>query len=100
MVWDTPAEQGARYNNMPNIVKGMQGYYGDVLPRRFKKVVPEAKIGEHEVLKPIKPEDEAGSAKRPGFEMTPELIERVRKGFPAYRDGGEVENALTLARSL
>ena len=100
VVWDTPAEQGARYNNMPNIVKGMQGYYGDVLPRRFKKVVPDIKLGEHEVMKPITPDDEAGFAKRPGFEMTPELIERVRKGFPAYRDGGEVDDALALARSL
>lgn len=206
VVWDTPAEQGARYSNLPNIVKGMQGYYGDVLPRRFKKVVPEAKLGEHEVGMPNRPitrfdvdkwfedvvdpkilqqynearkrmpdatpegwlkaadlyddfivshaynlghdypgkgiftqplgdgkyivydenrvigtfdsPEEAAAAsktlakdkaekalglnppKRPGFEMTPELIERVRKGFPAYRDGGEVDDALAVARGL
>jgi hypothetical protein len=204
VVWDTPAEQARRYMNLPKIVKGMEGYYGDVLPRRFKKVVPEAKLGEHQVgqvrnaydkdsvaefvtgaatteehkkftdlikegmnreqaLRAIGMHDEyllneadkhglgdfleglnvsklgdkhyvlydgdttkgmfdsereaqsalhmlgAEKAKealessgtmRPGFEMTPELVERVRKGFSAYRYGGEVEDALNVARSL
>jgi hypothetical protein len=206
VVWDTPREQGQRYMNMPNIVKGMQGYYGDVLPRRLKKVVPEAKLGEHDVGAPqskidfslhrigenvpgsdtalwaakeehpdlnneqllrvtglyddfmiveaaqrgielpdvmvrraprysegafelfnkdsgesislFDSEEEAsaaantylaqkaeeaigsGSAKRPGFVMTPELKERVRKGFSAYRRGGEVEDAIEVAKSV
>lgn len=204
VVWDTPAEQARRYMNLPKIVKGMEGYYGDVLPRRFKKVVPEAKLGEHQVgqvrnaydkdsvaefvtgaatteehkkftdlikegmnreqaLRAIGMHDEyllneadkhglgdfleglnisklgdkhyvlydgdttkgmfdsereaqsalhmlgAEKAKealessgtmRPGFEMTPELVERVRKGFSAYRYGGEVEDALSVARLL
>ena len=205
VVWDTPREQGQRYMNMPNIVKGMKGYYGDVLPKRFKKVVPEAKLGEHDVgapqtkidfslnhIKENVPGEEAklwaakeehpdlnneqllrmtglytdfmiveaahrgitlpdvyvskawadegkfpvydedaghsigmfesleeanaaansyleqkaeeainsGHAKRPGFAMTPELKERVRKGFSAYRRGGEVEDAIDVAKSL
>jgi hypothetical protein len=205
VVWDTAREQGQRYHNMPNIVKGMQGYYGDVLPKRFKKVVPEAKLSEHDVgaphtkidfslnrikenvpgeeaklweikernpdftneqllkaaglyddfmvveaaqrgitlpnvkvskawesegMYPVYDEDEGhsigmftsfeeanaaansylankaaeviggGSAKRPGFVMTPELKERVRKGFSAYRRGGEVEDAIEVAKSV
>lgn len=203
VVWDTPREQGARYHNMPKIVKGMEGYYGDVLPRRFKKVVPNIKLGEHRVGAPqtdidfslnnisdnvpgadtalwaakeehpdlnnmqlmrklgiyddfmiveaakrqitlpevvIRPmgedmfaviDEESGATlgsfaereeadaaannylgqmaealikqaevKRPGFEMTPELKEHVRKGLPAYREGGEVEGAIHVAKNL
>jgi len=49
-----------------------------------------------EIVKQLNP----GVAKRPGFEVTPELLERIRKGLPAYRDGGEVDDALALAKSL
>lgn len=208
VVWDTPREQGERYMNMPKIVKGMEGYYGDVLPRRFKKVAPNINIGEHTVgrsqnkisyslkniernvpgsteklweakeqypdlnneqlLKVLGLHDkfiveeamrrnvdlprvsvqgrskrgsdksswyliddatgneigpfseysevkaaeytfladaakagiQTGATKRSGFEMTPELKEHVRKGLPAYREGGEVESALHIAKSL
>ncbi len=65
--------------------EGLYKYYDQIVPKRLKALLKD--LGhDHEPL-----EHAAGNAVLPGFRMTPELRERVKRGLPHFRDGGAVE---------
>jgi hypothetical protein len=66
--------------------EGLYKYYDQIVPKRLKALLKD--LGhDHEPL-----EHAAGNAVLPGFRMTPELRERVKRGLPHFRDGGGVNS--------
>lgn len=99
--------------------EGMEGFYGNaehksgvppIVYARMKallsKIDPDAKIGSHEIVthkegKPLDPgKNHPNTTMMPGVEITPKMIEAVRKGLPERARGGSiVDKALMLKSS-
>lgn len=80
--------------------EGMKKFYDDIVPKRLmalaKKHDPEAKFSTSTVKHPVSQKDfDAGALFQTdlhALEITPRMRESIlKKGFPAYASGGEVE---------
>ena len=79
--------------------EGMKKFYDDIVPKRLmalaKKHDPEAKFSTSTVKHPVSQRDyDKGDTKTDlhALEITPRMRESIlKKGFPAYASGGEVE---------
>lgn len=77
---------------------GMIHFYDKMLPKALLKLAklhdPEASISHSVIEHPLKHyyEENEGKTSLPALEITPKMRESIlKKGFPAYADGGEVE---------
>jgi hypothetical protein len=81
VVFTPGAAQSDRWDD-----EGLSTFYDEIVPKRLKKLFKD--IGhEHEPL-----EHDAGEYTLPGFRVTPELRERIKRGLPHFRDGGAVDD--------
>lgn len=78
--------------------EGMRKFYDELVPKRLIKLAkmhdPEAKITHSVIEHPLEHyyEENEGKTILPALEITPKMRESIlKKGFPAYAQGGEVE---------
>ena len=101
--------------------EGMEGFYGNaeqkpgvspsIVHARLKallsKIDPNAKIGPHEVITHAEGDvganltypDKLNTTMMPGVEITPKMIEAVRKGLPARARGGSIVSKALMLKS-
>jgi len=76
--------------------EGMRKFYDQMLPKRLLKLArmhdPDARLVSSEVEHPATYDYRAKSTQLPALEITPKMRASIlKKGFPAYADGGEVD---------
>jgi hypothetical protein len=76
--------------------EGMRKFYDQMLPKRLLKLArmhdPDARLVSSEIEHPATYNYRAKSTQLPALEITPKMRASIlKKGFPAYAQGGEVE---------
>ena len=74
--------------------EGMKTFYDKIVPAAVNKLLPRIKGKKLETVHLTnQPHDDKVSFHQPGFEVTPEMREHVKKGLPLFKRGGLVTKA-------
>lgn len=79
--------------------EGMRKFYDQIVPAALNKLLPRIKGKRLETVHLVnQAQDEAEGTMlhQPGFEITPEMREHVKKGLPIFKRGGSAQAPLSL----
>lgn len=79
--------------------EGMRKFYDQIIPAALNKLLPRIKGKKLETVHLVnQAQDEAEGTMlhQPGFEITPEMREHVKKGLPIFKRGGSAQAPLSL----